>query len=122
MLDIDAIITFWLPLTIIMPLGLGTLAAIWPWLKHKAIMGNLFGSFVIAAVIFVLIWQQYGAYIDAQAACTQGLSACPPRGVEMYTPYLMLVFMGWVDVFLLLIISGIIEDRTKRRWPDPSQL
>ena len=71
---------------------------------------------------YLVIWQQYGAYIDAQAACTQGLSACPPRGVEMYTPYLMLVFMGWVDVFLLLIISGIIEDRTKRRWPDPSQL
>jgi hypothetical protein len=122
MVDIDALFSFWIPITILLPLGLGALAAIWPWIKHKAIMGNLLGSFVIAAVIFLLIWQQYGAYVDAMTACSQGLSDCPPSGIEMYTPYLMLVFMGWVDVFLLLIISGVIEDRTKRRWPDPSQL
>ena len=107
--------TFWIPFAVLLPLIVGCLGALPAWLNRKAIMGNLIASAIIAAIVFFLIWQQYGVYVQAQTACGQGLSPCPPTGVDMYTPFLMLVLLGWLDVFFVLIISGVVEDNLKRR-------
>ena len=124
MSEINEPVINWVIFVVLLPLAIGTAVAFPAWWKHKAIFGNLLGSFAIAAVVFVLIWQQYGAYARAQTDCAQVfVPACLSiTGVSQYVPYLLLVLLGWVDVFFLLVISGIVEDRLKPRWFDRSKL
>ncbi len=116
--------TNWVIFVVLLPLIIGMAVAFPAWWKHRAVLGNLLGSFAIAAVVFVLIWQQYGAYVQAQSDCAQAfVPFCASiSGVSQYVPYLMLVLLGWVDVFFLLIISGIVGDKLKPRWFDRSKL
>ena len=120
--DISSQVFSWLLYVVILPLVPATLVALPFWLKRKAVLGNIVGSCVIAAVIFVLIWQQYGAYVQAQSACSQTNIGCTGSVDSPYTQYLLMVLIGWVDVFFLLVISGIVEDRQKRRHLDRSRL
>jgi NADH:ubiquinone oxidoreductase subunit 6 (subunit J) len=122
MSDVMGSILYWLIYVVLLPLTLGTLAALPAWLKRHPILGNLIGSGVIAAVIFVLIWQQYGAFVQAQAACAGSSAGCAASAEALYMPYLIMVVLGWVDVFILLFLSGMVEDRLKSRWLDRSRL
>src|SRR5690242_8788431 len=122
MSDISSLVFSWLLYVVILPLVPATLIALPIWLKRKVVFGNVVGSCVIAAVIFVLIWQQYGAYVQAQTACSQSSIGCSGAVDSPYTQYLLMVLIGWVDVFFLLVISGIVEDRQKRRRLDRSKL
>lgn len=124
MSEINEPILNWVIFAILIPLVIGAVCALPAWWKRKPLFGNLLGSFVIALVIFVLIWQQYGAFVRAQTDCSQvWVPDCVSvTGVSQYTPYLVLVLLGWVDVFFLLVISGFVEDRLRPRWLDPSKL
>lgn len=124
MSEINEPIINWVIFAVLIPLIIGTICALPAWWKRKPTFGNLLGSLVIALVIFVLIWQQYGAFVRAQSDCAQNwVTECVSVvGVSQYTPYLLLVLLGWVDVFFLLVISGIVEDRLRPRWLDRSQL
>ena len=122
MSDTAVIILDWLLYVVILPSALATLGAFPAWLKRRVTLGNLIGSVIVIAVIFVLIWQQYGAYVQAQATCTQSGIGCVSDAESLYMPYLYMVLLGWMDVFLLLFISGMVEDHLKRRRLDRSQL
>lgn len=112
----------WFLWAVVLPLVLGALAAFPFWLNRRVIFGNVVGSCAIAAVIFILIWQQYGAFTQAQSSCAGGSPGCVTGGVSLYMPYLYLVLVGWLDVFVLLIVSGVVEDRQKRRHLDRNRL
>jgi uncharacterized RDD family membrane protein YckC len=122
MVGLQEVLLFWLPVVILLPLALATLVALPFWLRRRAIFGNVVGSCVVAAVIFVLVWQQYGAFVQAQTACVNQTADCPPGLQLPYLQYLVMVLLGWVDVFFLLIFSGMVEDRQKRRRLDRSRL
>jgi hypothetical protein len=114
MSEINEPIVNWVIFAMLIPLIVGTVLALPAWWKRSPTFGNLLGSFAIALVIFVLIWQQYGAFIRAQTDCAQlWVPDCATvTGVSQYTPYLVLVLLGWVDVFFLLVISGLVECAT----------
>ncbi len=124
MSEINEPIINWVIFVVLIPLALGAVCAFPAWWKRKTNFGNLLGSAAIAFVIFVLIWQQYGAFVRAQADCAQlWVSGCESVvGVSQYTPYLLMVLIAWVDVFFLLVLSGIVEDRLRPRWLDRAQL
>ena len=124
MSELNEPVANWVIFAVIIPLMVGALCALPLWWRRKVIVGNLIGSIVIAVAVFVMIWQQYGALVRTQANCSQQwTSNCADiTGVSQYTPYLILVLLGWVDVFFLLVISGIVEDRLRPRWLDTSKL
>jgi hypothetical protein len=111
----------WFLWAVALPLALAVLVALPLWVKRRVIAGNVVGSVAVAMVIFVLIWQQYGMFAQSQASCTATGAGCI-SGLTMYTPYLYLVLVGWLDVFVLLIVSGVVEDRQRRRRLDRSRL
>jgi hypothetical protein len=82
------------------------------WGRRRIIAGNVAGSVLILLAITVLIWYQYGITLDAQSQC---VSDCYTDVQSLYMPFLLLVVLGWVDVFILLILSGFVEDRLKRK-------
>ena len=82
------------------------------WARRRIIAGNVAGSVFILLAITILIWYRYGTTLAAQQAC---VSDCYPDAQSIYTPFLILVVLGWVDVFILLILSGLAEDRLKRK-------
>ena len=77
----------------LLPLALASLVGLPFWLRQKAIAGNLLGSGIIAAVIIVLIWREFGAVVQAQNECAIN---CAKSFEEIYSPLLGLVVMGWV--------------------------
>ena len=114
----------WVVYVVALPQALGALAAAPFWLKRRIMPGNAVGSLAIAGVIFVLIWIQYGAYVRAQEACAGTGIGCAAvtGGLAQFGPYLALVGLGWLDVFVLLILSGRVEDWVKQRHFDRSRL
>jgi uncharacterized membrane protein len=82
------------------------------WGRRRIIAGNVAGSVLILLAITVLIWYRYGTLLAAQSQC---IGNCYADMQSLYTPFLLLVVMGWVDVFLLLILSGFVEDHLKRK-------
>jgi hypothetical protein len=98
-------------LGLVIPLVLGALGGLPFWLRRHVIAGNIVGSGIIAAAVIVLIWRAYGNIVRAQNEC---IFDCVRSFESIYAPLLWLVLLGWVAVFLLLIISGVVEDRVKR--------
>ena len=113
------VIASWALYVVALPSALGALVALPFWLKGRTMLGNVAGSCAIALAVAVLIWQQFGAYVRAQEGCTG--AGCPPSENALYA-FLILVVLGWLDVFFLLFLSGFVEDWRKRRHFDRSRL
>jgi hypothetical protein len=99
-------------LTLLLPTLLAAGLALPFWWRKRIIAGNVAGSALIILVITVLIWYQWGVSLTAQTQC---VGNCFTDVQSIYLPFLLLVVLGWVDVFLLLVISGLVEDRLKRK-------
>ena len=118
----SSLIPYWIIFAVVLPVGLSTLIALPIWLKRRVLVGNLVGSLLVVVAIVVLIWQQLGVTLQAQATCGQPDANCRFDAQAIYAPYLYLVVIGWMDVFAIFIFSGIVEDRLKHRRLDRSQL
>lgn len=112
------VIAIWALFVVALPSVLGALVALPFWLKGHTSAGNIAGSFAIVLVILILIWQQLGAYFQAQASC--GGVGCPAAD-EAVVAFLVMAGLGWLDAFMLLFFSGVVEDRRQRRAIDRSR-
>lgn len=113
------VIAIWALFVVALPSALGALVALPFWLKGRVIAGNIAGSFAIVLVIVILIWQQFGAYFQAQASCLG--TGCPSADSPV-AAFLVMAGLGWLDAFLLLVLSGIVEDRRRQKHFDRSRL
>lgn len=113
------VIAIWALFAVALPFALGALVALPFWLKGRTTAGNLVGSFVIILAILILIGQQLGAYFQAQSSCV-GV-ACPSANSTVVA-FLVMAGLGWLDAFLLLVLSGFVEDRRRERHFDRSRL
>ena len=94
---------------VLVPIALGALVALPFWMKRRVLMGNAFGSVVIAIVMIVFILQVFAQSFDD--------IALNPGG--MFPTLATLVFVGWVDVLILFFLSGAVENRVKKRIVNP---
>jgi hypothetical protein len=103
---------FFIALAVLAPTLLATGLALPFWWRRRIIAGNVAGSAFVVLAVVVLIWYQWGQTLAAQTQC---VSNCYTDVQSIYTPFLLLVVLGWVDVFLLLVFSGLVEDCLKRK-------
>lgn len=94
---------------VVIPTALGVAAAFAFWLKRRILLGNAVGSGVIAAVMVLFILQRFATF-----------SAAPAPTGDPISPMLILALLGWLDVFLVFLISGFVEDRVKKRIINPN--
>jgi len=113
------VIGVWALFVVALPSALGALVALPFWIQGHFIGGNIAGSSAIILVIVALIWQQFGVYVQAQESCV-GVN-CPARDSAL-TAFLVMAGLGWLDAFLLLLLSGLVEDRRRRQSFDRSRL
>ncbi len=113
------VIAIWALFVVALPCALGALVALPFWLKGRTTAGNIAGSTAIGLTIVLLIWRQLGAYFEAQGLCAG--AGCPAAD-EAVVAFLVMAGLGWLDTLILLILSGIIEDRRRRRQFDRSRL
>ena len=104
-------------IAVMLPTVLAAVAGLPFWIKRRTVLGNLVGSGLIAGAMIVLIWQGYGDFVGEQEACTTA-GTCGLLSVEgIFTRFLGFVVIGWMDVLLILILGGVVEQRVKRRSP-----
>ena len=109
---------FDLPLTLIAatlaPILLGALVGFPFWRKRRVIFGNILASVVVGLVIIFLIAQTFGLFF---ACSTTGDPSCGTQAsLDFATRILIgLAVVGWLDVFVLLFLSGLVEDRARKR-------
>jgi ABC-type branched-subunit amino acid transport system permease subunit len=111
-------IDFDLPLTVItatvLPILLGALIGFPFWRRRRVIMGNILASTAVAIVILFLIAQAFGLFFGCSAA--QDPSCSTPEAMTFSTRVLIgLAVIGWLDVFVLLFLSGLVEDQARKR-------
>jgi uncharacterized membrane protein len=108
---------FDLPLTLafalIVPTALGALAGYPLWRRRKAIFGNIIASVVVGIVIIVLIARTFALFFGCNAA---ELPECNSQSAMDFATQVLigLAVVGWVDVFILLFVSGVVEDRARK--------
>ncbi|MCX6018033.1 MAG: hypothetical protein NTZ50_05910 [Chloroflexi bacterium] len=109
---------FDLPLTLaaatLLPIVLGALVGLRFWRRRRVILGNVVASAAVGAVILFLIAQTFGMFfscsVDVDPSC--GTQAT----LDFATRVLIgLALVGWVDVFVLMILGGVIDDRARKR-------
>lgn len=94
---------------VLLPVALAALVALPFWARRRILIGNALGSAVIGVWMIVIIIQRFSVYfvepsIDAGA---------------ILTPLLLPAIVGWVDVLILFFLSGIVEERAKKRYINP---
>lgn len=94
---------------VVFPTALGVAAAFAFWMKRRILLGNAVGSGVIAVVMVLFILQRFAAFTSEPA--TPG---------DPISPMLVLALLGWLDVFIVFILSGFVEDRVKKRVVNPN--
>jgi ABC-type branched-subunit amino acid transport system permease subunit len=108
---------FDLPLTlataVIVPTLLGALAGFPLWRKRKAIFGNIVASIIVGIVVIFLIARVFALFFGCTAA--ESADCNSPTMTQFATRVLIgLAVIGWIDVFILLFVSGIVEDRARK--------
>lgn len=110
--------TFNLPITLLaatlLPIALGAAAGLSFWRKRRNILGNVVASIVVAVVILALIGQTFGLFFSCSVETdpTCGTQAA----VDFATKILIgLALVGWIDVFVLMVIGGIVDDHARKR-------
>lgn len=103
---------FWAVYAVLLPSVLACLSALPFWYKRRILLGNLIGSLLVALIVIVLIWQQYGTAVQSSQTCAN----CLTDVNTLFVPFFILVGLGWLDVLLVLIVGGIVESRRKVRW------
>ena len=107
-----------MPLTllvaVIVPIVLGAIVGLPFWRRKRVIFGNIAASIVVGVVIIFLIAQTFGLFF---ACSSTQIEACGTQAMMDYATRVLLglAVIGWVDVFVLLLISGIVEDRSRKR-------
>ena len=95
---------------VIFPAALGSAAAWLFWRKRRVLIGNAIGSAVIGVTMIFFIIQLFGVLSG---------SGTVQRMDDLILPLGGLVALGWVDVLLLFILSGLVEDQVKKRIVNP---
>ncbi|GIV84506.1 MAG: hypothetical protein KatS3mg052_1513 [Candidatus Roseilinea sp.] len=103
-MDMILDLAWWGLVYMLLPVALGSLAALPFWLKRRVLLGNAIGSTVIAVVMIAFILQLFASLISTGFLSPENL-----------LPVGALVFVGWVDVLILFFLSGAVENRVKRR-------
>ncbi len=108
---------FDLPLTLLtataLPIALGTLVGFPFWRKRRVILGNVLASVAVAIVILFLIARAFGLFFACSSA--QEPDCISQSGLDFGARVLIgLAVVGWLDVFVLLLIGGMIEDRARK--------
>lgn len=109
---------FDLPLTLLaatlVPIALGSLVGFPFWRQRRVIFGNIIASVAVGVVIVFLIAQTFGLFFSCS---TSGDPTCGSQAsLDFATRVLIgLAVVGWLDVFVLLFLSGIVEDRARKR-------
>jgi hypothetical protein len=107
-MDMALNLAWWGLIYVLLPVALGTLAALPFWWKRRMLLGNALGSAAIAIVMIVFILQVFASGISSGFLTQDSLA---PLGV--------LVILGWVDVLILFFVSGAVEERVKKRVVNP---
>ncbi len=112
MADFDPILT--LIAATIVPIVLGAIVGFPFWRRRRVIMGNILASAAVGLVIILLIAQTFGLFFSCS---TGGDADCGSQaGLDFATRVLIgLAVVGWLDVFVLLVISGMVDDRARKR-------
>jgi hypothetical protein len=109
---------FDLPLTLIVaflvPTLLGAVVGFPLWRSRKAMLGNILASIMVGIVIIFLIMQTFAMFFACSSA---QIEACGSQAMMDYATRVLLglAVIGWLDVFVLLFLSGIVEDRSRKR-------
>jgi ABC-type branched-subunit amino acid transport system permease subunit len=108
---------FDLPLTLLaaftIPTLLGALVGYPLWRRRKAIFGNIAASIVVGIVIIFLIARVFALFFG----CTASESPeCNSTEMTQFATRVLigLAVIGWLDVFILLFVSGVVEDRARK--------
>ncbi len=101
-------LAWWGLIYVLLPVALGSLAALPFWLRRRVLLGNALGSTVIAVVMIVYIIQLFASLLTTSFVMQSDL-----------VPVGLLVLVGWLDVLVLFFLSGAVENRVKRRIVNP---
>ena len=97
----------------VLPIMAGTLVGFRFWRQRRAMLGNILASAVVAVIIVLLIAQSFGLFFACGATAEGGCAS--QADLDFATKVMIgLAVLGWVDVFVLLVIGGLVEDRSKR--------
>jgi hypothetical protein len=111
-MDID--IPFTVAIAVVVPLVLGAAVGYPFWRQRKVIFGNIVSSIAVGLVIIGLIVSGFGAFFACSTAADG--AGCGGYTLDDATRLMIgLAVIGWVDVFLLLVLSGFVEDRARKR-------
>lgn len=107
-MDLVLDLAWWGLVYVLLPVALGSIAALPFWLKRRMLLGNAIGSTVIAVVMIAFIIQLFASLLSTGFLSQASL-----------LPVGALVLVGWVDVLILFFLSGAVENRVKRRIVNP---
>ena len=109
-MDLEAI-----ALALLFPTLMGVAVGLPFWIKRRTMLGNLIGSGLITGAMIVLIWQGYGAFVGEQEACAAA-AACGILSIDdIFSKFLGFVAIGWLDVLIMLVLGGVVEQQVKKR-------
>jgi uncharacterized membrane protein len=96
------------------PIALGIAAGFSFWRRRRNILGNVAASAVVGVVIVFLIARTFGMFFSCSVA--EDPSCGTQASLDYATRILIgLAVVGWVDVFVLMVIGGVIDDRARKR-------
>ncbi|MCS7054962.1 MAG: hypothetical protein NZM18_02135 [Thermoflexales bacterium] len=107
-MDLILDLAWWGLIYVLLPIALGTIAALPFWLKRRVLLGNAIGSAVIAVIMIAFIIQLFAGLLSAGFLAQADL-----------LPVGALVVIGWIDVLVLFFLSGAVESRVKQRIINP---
>lgn len=93
----------------VLPVALAALVALPFWARRRILIGNALGSAIIGVWMIVIILQRFSVFFVAPSA--------NPDSILL--PLLVPAIVGWVDVLILFFLSGIVEERAKKRYINP---
>jgi hypothetical protein len=89
------------------------------WRGRQATIGTVVGAAVIlmGSVLFMAV--EYGEAVRFRVLCAEENRPCPPSEPSDFVRIVSYAMVGMVQVMVVFVIGGWVEDRRQRRQRDP---
>jgi hypothetical protein len=105
---------YWLGLAIGAPTAAGLLLALPFWLSRHTTIGNALGAGIVLLGAVLSIMREFVALLALRVASIKTGKPYHPSPDE-FTRYAVYAGIGFAEVFLVFIVSLVIEERLRRR-------